>query len=261
MLAGNTLSIEDGNNVDLGTIAAGGQVAGTVGSLVIQNDVVTSVHIADNAVGATELADNAVDQNAVQTNAITSAQLADNAVDGAAIQSGVVNTTHLNSGGNDKVLTTNAAGTVTWADRTTFVDDNQNLALSGNTLNIEDGAGVNLNNVVAAGQVAGPLSNLAIQPSVITDVELADNAVDAASIQSGVINTTHIESSGNDKVLTTTSGGVVFWADRSTFTDNQNLGLTGNNLNIDDGTGLISTYSLPRDKWQAHLTISAFNLT
>lgn len=237
-LVGNSLNIQDGNSVDLSNLNAAGNVAGPLSNLAIQNNAVTSAHLTDNAVGAAELADNSVDQNAVQINAITDAQLADNAVDGASIQPGVVNTTHLASGGNDKVLTTSSGGVVTWTDRSAFVDDNQNLSLAGNNLNIEDGAGVNLSAIVAAGQVAGPLSALVIQPSTISDLELADNSVDGAAIQAGAVNTTHIESTGNDKVLTTTSGGVVFWADRSTFTDNQNLGLTGNTLNIDDGAGV-----------------------
>jgi hypothetical protein len=237
-LVGNTLSIQDGNNVDLSAVTAAGQVAGALGTLVIQNDVITSAHVADNAIGALELADNAVDADAVQTDAITSDELANNAVDAAAIQSGAINPTHIASGGNDKVLTTNGAGTVSWADRSSFVDDNQNLSLTGNTLNIEDGAGVNLSAVVAAGQVAGVLNNLVIQPNTVTDVELADNSVDGAAIQTGVVNANHMASGGNDKVMATTAGGVVIWADRSTFADDQNLILTGNTLNIDDGTGV-----------------------
>ncbi|RAV97883.1 hypothetical protein DQQ10_26365 [Pseudochryseolinea flava] len=250
-LIGNTLNIDGGTGVDLSDVtAAGGQIAGTLDALTIQTNAITDV----------QLADNAVDAAAIQTNAVTSAELADAAVDAAAIQDGVVGTTKITSGGNDKVLTTTAGGVVSWADRSTFTDDNQNLSLAGNTLNIDGGTGVDLNDVtVAGGQITGTLDELTVQTNAITDVQLADNAVDAAAIQTnavtsaeladaavdagaiqdGVVGTTKITSGGNDKVLTTTAGGVVSWADRSTFTDdNQNLSLTGNTLNIVDGTGV-----------------------
>jgi len=99
-------------------------------NLVVQNDVITSAQLANDAVGANELANGAVDAAAIQNDIITAAQLANdavgaaelanNSVDAAAIQAGVVNTTHLASGGNNKVMTTDGSGVVTWADRTTL---------------------------------------------------------------------------------------------------------------------------------------------
>ncbi len=56
---------------------------------------------------------------------------------------------------------------------------NQNLSLSGNTLSITDGASVNLNGLLAAGQVSGLLSNLVIGP----------NTISSSNIQDGTVNT------------------------------------------------------------------------
>jgi hypothetical protein len=249
-LAGNTLNIDGGTGVDLNDVTvAGGQIAGTLDALAIQTNAITDV----------QLADNAVDAAAIQANAVTGSELADNAVDAAAIQDGVVGITKLTAGANDQVLTTTPGGAVAWVNRSTFNDDNQNLALAGNTLNIDGGTGVDLNDVtVAGGQITGTLDALAIQTNAITDVqladnavdaaaiqanavtnsELADNAVDAAAIQDGIVGITKITPGANDQVLTTTPGGAVTWVNRSTFNDdNQNVSLTGNTLNIDGGTG------------------------
>ncbi|MBA4058524.1 MAG: hypothetical protein C0490_27655, partial [Marivirga sp.] len=65
------------------------------------------------------------------------------------------------------------------------------------------------------------------------------NAVNSGKILDGSVNTTDIGSGGNNKVLTTDGTGAVNWADRSSFTDdNQNLGFSGNTLTIDDGTSV-----------------------
>ena len=126
-------------------------------------------------------------------------------------------------------MTTDGTGAVTWTDRTTFVDDNQNLTLAGNTLNIDNGTAANLSNLNAAGDVTGTLSTLAIQPDAVNSSKILDGSVVPADIATG----------GNNKVLTTDGTGAVNWADRSTFTDdNQNLGFSGNTLTIDNGTAV-----------------------
>jgi hypothetical protein len=61
-------------------------------------------------------------------------------VNSGKIQDGSVAPIDLTTGGNNKVLTTDAAGVVNWADRSTFVDDNQNLGFSGSTLTIDNGS-------------------------------------------------------------------------------------------------------------------------
>lgn len=221
-LSSNVLSIDGGTSANLNGLTVNGQVTGTLNSTVIQ----------PNTIGASNIID------------------------------GAVSTQDIASGGNDKVLTTDALGTVTWANRLTFVDDNQTLAFSGNTLSIQDGNSVNLS---AAGQVTGVLDNLVITPGTgsqvmvtnpggtatqwvtpggdisgpVTNLAIQPNAVGTAEIQDGTIASNDIASSGLNKVLTTDATGTVTWADRSTFTDdNQNLSLSGNTLAIDNGNAV-----------------------
>jgi len=209
-------------NTDATTISVNGS-----NQLQLTNGAVTSPKLAPNAVNSTHIIDGTVSSADILDNTISTNDIVNGAVTGTKIASGTVTTTNISSGGNDKVLTTNGTGAVTWSDRTTFVDDNQNLALAGNTLNIDNGTGANLSNLNTAGDVTGTLSTLAIQPGAVNSSKIQDGSVAPADIATG----------GNSKVLTTDGTGAVNWADRSTFTDNQNLALAGNTLNIDNGTG------------------------
>lgn len=208
-------------NTDATTISVNGS-----NQLQLTNGAVTSPKLAPNAVNSTHIIDGTVSSADILDNTISTNDIVNGAVTGTKIASGTVTTTNISSGGNDKVLTTNGTGAVTWSDRTTFVDDNQNLALAGNTLNIDNGTGANLSNLNAAGDVTGTLSTLAIQPGAVNSSKIQDGSVAPADIATG----------GNSKVLTTDGTGAVNWADRSTFTDNQNLGFSGNTLTIDNGT-------------------------
>ncbi len=55
--------------------------------------------------------------------------------------------------------------------------EGQDLSLSANTLSITDGASVNLNGLVAAGQVLGVLNNLVIGPNTISSSNIQDGTV------------------------------------------------------------------------------------
>jgi hypothetical protein len=202
-ITGNSLSITNGNTI---SVTAAGQVAGPINNLSITDGTVTAADLA--------------------TDAVTNLKLANNAV----------SPTKILSGGNDKVLTTNATGVVTWANRSAFPNDTQMLSLTGNSLSITNG---NTISVTAAGQVAGPINNLSITDGTVTAADLATDAVTSLKIANNAVSTTKILSGGNDKVLTTNATGVVTWANRSTFIDdNQNLALVGNTLNIDNGTSV-----------------------
>ena len=197
---GTTISVNGSNQLQLSN--------GAVTSPKLATNTVNSTHIIDGTVSSADILDNTIGTNDISNGAITGVKIA--------------------SGGNDKVLTTDGTGAVVWSDRTTFVDDNQNLILAGNTLNIDNGAPANLNNLTTAGDVAGILNAQVIQPG----------AVNSSKIQDGSIVPNDIATGGNNKVLTTDATGAVNWADRSTFTDNQNLGFSGNTLTIDNGTGV-----------------------
>jgi hypothetical protein len=211
-------------NTDGTTISVNGS-----NQLQLSNNAVTSTKIAANAVNGTHIIDGSVTSAEILDNTISTNDLGAAVVTGPKIANAAVGTTHLTSGGNNKVLTTDAAGAVNWTDRSTFVDDNQNLTLTGNTLNIDNGTGANLNNITTTGDVAGALNALVIQPG----------SVNSAKIQDGTVATTDITTGGNNKVLTTDAAGVVNWVDRSTFVDdNQNLGFAGSTLTIDNGSSV-----------------------
>lgn len=210
-------------NTDGTTISVNGS-----NQLQLSDNAVTSTKIAGNAVNGSHIIDGSITSTEILDNTITTADLAPSSVTGPKVANNSITTAHITSGGNNKVLTTDGTGAVSWADRATFVDDNQNLTLAGNTVNIDDGTGVNLNNITTAGDVAGALNAQVIQPG----------AVNSSKILDGSVATTDLTSGGVNKVMTTDGSGVVSWADRSTFTDNQNLSLTGSTLNIDNGTGV-----------------------
>lgn len=211
-------------NTDGTTIAVNGS-----NQLQLSDNAVTAPKIAANAVNSSHIADGSVSSADILDNTISTNDLLNAAVTGTKIANGAVGPAQLSSGGVNKVLTTDGAGVVGWADRSSFDDDNQNLALTGNTLSIDNGTSANLNNLNATGDVAGPLNNLVIQP----------DAVDGSMVTDGTLTTADIGSGGNNKVLITDGTGVVNWADRSTFDDdNQNLTFSGNTLSIDNGTGV-----------------------
>ncbi|HYG20776.1 MAG TPA: hypothetical protein VD816_17680, partial [Ohtaekwangia sp.] len=181
--AGNILNITDGTSADLNALAATGQVAGPLNNLVIQPDAISSSHIVDGTVATADLANSAVDGTKLAGDAVTSGHIDD----------GTIATGDLASGGNDKVLTTDGSGAVTWADRVTFTDDNQDLTLAaGNILNITDGTSADLNALAATGQVAGPLNNLVIQLDAVSSSQIVDGTVATADLANGAVDGTKL---------------------------------------------------------------------
>ncbi|HTE33960.1 MAG TPA: hypothetical protein VK666_26450, partial [Chryseolinea sp.] len=207
---GTTISVNGSNQLQLSN--------GAVTTSKLSNNAVNSTHIIDGSVTGADLLDNSVSTNDLANAAITSPK----------IGPGAVNPTHISSGGNDKVLSTDAGGVVTWIDKSTLVDDNQNLSLLTNILSIDNGTPVNLNNVTTGGDVGGALNGLVIQPNTVNSVKVLD----------GSIATNDLAPGGANKVLTTNGGNVVTWADRSTFTDNQTLTFAGNTLSIQNGNAV-----------------------
>ncbi|MCK0193092.1 hypothetical protein, partial [Arenibacter sp. F20364] len=109
--------------------------------------------------------------------AVTNAKLADNAVQ----------TENILSGGNDKVLVTDAVGTVEWIDKSSFaaIADQVTITGAGTTLDpfkVED-----LSIVTAK-----------LGADAVTNAKLADNAVRTENILNGTILTEDISSGGND---------------------------------------------------------------
>ena len=86
-------------------------------TLAVTTGGITANELASNAVTSAKIADNAVTAAKIANNAVTNAKMADNAVGTAELINNSVTTAKISSGGNNKVLTTGASGTVGWTDR------------------------------------------------------------------------------------------------------------------------------------------------
>lgn len=153
-----------------GTITSADIADGSITGADIQNASITAVNIANNSIVSynivdgtimsADIADNVLTGTQILDYSIGNADLANNSVTSANIQDGTVVTADIASGGASTVLTTNASGIVSWVPQSTFAD-NQTLSVAGNALSITGGNTVNL---VAAGEVTGPLNALEIAP-------------------------------------------------------------------------------------------------
>ncbi|WP_201797641.1 hypothetical protein, partial [Arenibacter sp. NBRC 103722] len=157
--------------------------------------------------------------------AVTNAKLADNAVQTENILNGTILTEDISSGGNDKVLVTDAVGTVEWIDKSSFaaIADQVTITGAGTTLDpfkVED-----LSIVTAK-----------LGADAVTNAKLADDAVQTENILNGTILTEDMASGGNDKVMVTDAVGTVEWVDKSVLnTDDQTLSIAGDQLSITGG--------------------------
>lgn len=130
------------------------------------------------------------------------------------------------------VVTIVESGNTYTVDLTDLQDntDNQNLSLSGNTLNISGGTGVSL---------AGYLDNTDAQNLSLSGNTLNISGGTGVSL-AGFANTDNQALSYNatTNVLSLTNGGTVDLTDLQDNTDAQSLSLSGNTLNISGGTGV-----------------------
>ncbi|MCK0193096.1 hypothetical protein MWU84_24225, partial [Arenibacter sp. F20364] len=111
-------------------------------------------------------------------------------------------TEDISSGGNDKVLVTDAVGTVAWVDKSSFdaIADQVTITGVGTTLDpfkVEDLS------IVTAKLADGAVTTIKLGDDAVTNAKLADNAVQTENILNGTILTEDISSGGNDKVLVT----------------------------------------------------------
>ncbi|SHF64068.1 hypothetical protein SAMN03080594_1061, partial [Arenibacter palladensis] len=162
--------------------------------------------VEDLSIVTAKLADGAVTTVKLGDDAVTNAKLADNAVQ----------TENILSGGNDKVLVTDAVGTVAWVDKSSFdaIADQVTITGVGTTLDpfkVEDLS------IVTAKLADGAVTTVKLGDDAVTNAKLADDAVQTENILNGTILTEDISSGGNDKVLVTDAVGTVAWVDKSSF--------------------------------------------
>ncbi|WP_276359815.1 hypothetical protein, partial [Daejeonella sp. H1SJ63] len=135
------------------------------------------------------------------------------AVTTAKILDANVTTAKIASGGNDKVLTTDGTGVVSWLDKSTFAVADATTLATGKIQLAGDLSGTATSPAIAANAV----TTAKIADANITAAKLAADAVTTAKILDANVTTAKIASGGNDKVLTTDGTGVVSWLDKSTF--------------------------------------------
>ncbi|MBU2906564.1 hypothetical protein KO529_17330, partial [Arenibacter algicola] len=138
--------------------------------------------------------------------AVTTIKLGDDAVTNAKLADDAVQTENILSGGTDKVLVTDAVGTVAWVDKSSFdaIADQVTITGLGTTLDpfkVEDLS------IVTAKLADGAVTTVKLGDDAVTNAKLADDAVQTENILSG----------GNDKVLVTDAVGTVAWVDKSSF--------------------------------------------
>ena len=194
----------------------------------ILDNTITASDIDTDAVGNDELAPASVGSDEIRDGSIQAVDIANGAVTSTNIADGAVATDDIESGGNNKVLITTAAGTVFWenislfetstlAEGSIFVGDVSNTAAPLNArgmgrILIGDGTSVQSLNVngdislsatgnaqINSGVVGSPevtdnsLTIDDIAPNAVAASELADNAVDNGALQDGAVSTTKIQ--------------------------------------------------------------------
>ncbi|RAJ06221.1 hypothetical protein LV92_04153, partial [Arenibacter echinorum] len=162
--------------------------------------------VEDLSIVNAKLADGAVTTVKLGDDAVTNAKLADDAVQTQNILNGTILTEDISSGGNDKVLVTDAVGTVAWVDKSSFdaIADQVTITGVGTALDpfkVEDLS------IVTAKLADGAVTTIKLGDDAVTNAKLADDAVQTENILSG----------GNDKVLVTDAVGTVAWVDKSSF--------------------------------------------
>lgn len=224
------LSLTDGGTVSLSTLreiptqaGQSGKVLSTDGASLVWTSVsgtgdITGVTLTPSSglTGGGTSGDVSLSVNTDGTSIIVNAQneiaVAPKGIIPAKIAPGLAN----------QILTTDGSGSnVVWTNPPAVIVND--LSLTTNTLNIVGGTSANLNNLTATGDVNGTLGALTIANNAVTDSKLASG-----------ISVTKLAAGGAGQVLTS-DGTNVAWAAPSASTDNQQLGLSGNDLSITNG--------------------------
>ncbi|MDX1326067.1 MAG: hypothetical protein R3299_00085, partial [Arenibacter sp.] len=185
-----------------GTLVRSG--AGTTGSPY-------KLGVATGGITSTELATNAVTTEKLAADAVTNAQLADNAVQTENILNGTILTEDLASGGNDKVMVTDASGQVQWINKSILNTDNQSIS--------------------SAVVIANESVNIAVERGGSTTIDIRDGDSDSTN------ELQDLNLAGNILTLTNpaTVGNQINLSSYLDNTDNQNLSIAGDQLTIDRG--------------------------
>ena len=202
-----------------GKIRLAGDLAGTgstAAAPVITNNAITTSKLADNAVTTDKILDGEVQTADIKNLNVTTEKLNDAAV----------TTTKIASGGNNKVLVTDASGNVAWIDATAFgavadITTIEGLGTTASPFKVKD-LGIVTNKLADLAVTNAKLAADAVTTDKILDGEvqtadIKDLNVTTAKINDAAVTTTKIASGGTNKVLVTDGTGTVAWINANAF--------------------------------------------
>ncbi|HND87660.1 MAG TPA: hypothetical protein PK971_04990, partial [Saprospiraceae bacterium] len=213
-----------------------GDVTGPFFDLQLRPNVVTSAELLDNSVTTGDIQDNTITAQDLANNAVTEAKLAPNAVTSEKIAGmGATPGQVLKwSGGAWLPAADNSGTTLNLSSGTgisiTGVAPNLTIANTGDTDPTDD-----LTNATAFnGDVSGPAGNLQLKTAVVTNLELAPNAVETANIANKAVTGAKLDD------MSATTGQVLKW-NGTTWAPATDA--VGPNFQVLPGTGIDVTQS------------------
>src|SRR5690606_12741438 len=97
----------------------------------LADGAVTTIKSADGVVATDKLAADAVTNSKLAANAVRTENIINETILSEDIKDGEIRTNDISSGGNDKVLVTDALGAVAWVDKSSFATITDQLTIKG----------------------------------------------------------------------------------------------------------------------------------
>jgi len=195
---------------------------GTAINLEVAPNSIRSENIVDGGINGDDIQDNSIGESKLGDDSVSSNELRDNSVGSSEIRDGSIQPTDIASTVPGQVLTTDENGIVLWQDASGL-----------------QGANGDEITITGAGTVADPLTLTdAVQNSINDNtVSIATHILDDADTDDQNETLTDVRLEGNNLILI--ESGIETTLDlgplNNSGTDNQNLNLTGNNLEIERG--------------------------
>ncbi len=179
-------------------IAAGAITGGLAG--VIADGSITADDLGTDSVGSAEIATDAVGSDEIAADAVTASEIATGAVTTTEILDGTISTTDMASGGNDKLFSTDAAGNVTWIDKSTIGVP----TLTSGQMIVGDAAGDATAVTITGDATISNTGVLTLATDSVGSDEIATDAVGSDEIAADAVTASEIatDAVGSDEIAT-----------------------------------------------------------
>ncbi len=183
----------DTDEIATGAVTTDEILDGTVSLADMNGNSVNSSKIVDGSVALADLAANSVNSSKIVDNSITAADIASSAVTSDEILDGTITTADINSGGNDKILSTDGAGVVTWIDKSslslpTLTSAQMIIGDAGGAHTAVDITGdISISNTGVVDLSANSVNSAEITDGSVALADLAGNAVNSSKIVDGSV--------------------------------------------------------------------------